>query len=905
MLDALAVREPKPLLRWDYYDDRSRPTRTTQVDARVVLAKEDANFTFDKFLNDNDLLWDTGWGRYKDSRYVPYGGPQLDPGTRYIWLVRTRTAGTATTEWSASADFVTAREGWVGKWIQAPWSTERDGAELDASRPMPIFRRAIRITNQPLTAKLKIAGLGQWQVKIDGKPVSAGLDQAWTDYRKTVTYSDIDLSEAFGLPIAQAKKGQPRASPPLDGSSAGRFPNAPTPPVFFSGEHVISIMLGNGMYDVQRTKGRYTKFEGGLGPPKMIAELVLTFNDRHIEVIGTDEQWKVAPGPVTFSSIYGGEDNDARREPAGWDRAGFSDTTWSAASVVDGPGGTLVAALAPEIVQTQMYEISVPKVVAPNKLVYDAGQNIAGRPSILVRGPAGAVLKLTPGELLKPDGTVSQASSGGPMYWTYTLKGGGEEEWEPQFGYYGFRYLQAEWSGAAMPPARDGLQAAKIPIARIIEVDARQLSSASKVTGTFTSSNETLNAIHKLIVEAMHNNEMSIFTDCPHREKLGWDEETHLVASGLMFNNDLRGLYAATDRNIADAQHDDGDVPTIAPQYTKFGPKYPIYDDSPEWGSAAILAPWAAYRFYGDRGQLEQDYAVMQRYIAFLQGKAVDGIVAYGLGDWYDIGPGGPGFSKLTTLGVTGTLMLYEDAVVMEKIAGLLGKAEDAARYGKLAAMEKTAFNAKFFDRAKGVYDTGSQTAQAMPLALGVVPEDAKAKLLDYLVADIHAHQDHITTGEVGFPYLLRVLMENGRNDVLLAIMLRKDPPSYASQLEAGATALTEAWDANPKSSQDHFMLGGAEEWFYRGLGGIDFDMARAATDTRITIRPELVTGVDWVKCGYDSILGHVESDWRRGPNGTTLDVTVPNGAKATVVLPDGTQVVGSGVHHFTVKPRA
>jgi len=135
--------------------------------------------------------------------------------------------------------------------------------------------------------------------------------------------------------------------------------------------------------------------------------------------------------------------------------------------------------------------------------------------------------------------------------------------------------------------------------------------------------------------------------------------------------------------------------------------------------------------------------------------------------------------------------------------------------------------------------------------------------------------------------------MEGGRNDVLLAMMLRKDPPSYGSQLAAGATALTEAWDANPKSSQDHFMLGGAEEWFYRGLGGIDFDMSRSAEE-RITIRPRMVDGVDWVKCGYDSKLGMVKSAWRRENGSVTMEVTVP--VEAEVWVPargDGAQVTG------------
>jgi alpha-L-rhamnosidase len=752
-----------------------------------------------------------------------------------------------------SASSMTSAEEWKGKWIEAPWSTERDGAELDGSRPMPVFRREFVLRERPVKAELRIAGLGQYVATVNGVDAGPdGLHQAWTGYRKTVTFDTLDVTKKL-----------------------------------VSGRNALGVMLGNGMYNVQRTKGRFTKFEGSFGVPMMIAELRVSYADGASEVIASDDSWRVAKGAVVFSSTYGGEDFDARKVKAGWDRAGFDDAGWVAAKVVDGPGGMMVPAIAPDVRATEMLGAPVMTALDAKRQVYDFGRNFAGWPRVAVNGPAGAVLKLTPGELLNADGSVSQQSSGGgtrgAQWWSYTLRGDNEETWEPRFSYYGFRYLQVEWVGDS---------------GKVLRVGAERVSSDSPMTGSFASSSEMLNAIHKLIVEAMHNNEVSLFTDCPHREKLGWLEETHLVASGLMFNNDLRGLYAATAKNISDAQHEDGLVPTIAPQYTMFGPKYPIYDDSPEWGSASILAAWSAYRFYGDKAELERNYSTMKAYLKFLESKATDGIVAYGLGDWYDIGPGGPGLSKLTTSGVTGTLMLYEDAVAMQKIALLLGRADDAAADGALAEREKDAFNRRFWDAANGYYDKGSQTANAMPLALGIVPEDKRAAVLEHVVADIRAHEDHVTAGEVGYPYLLRALMQGGRNDVLLAMMLRKDPPSYGSQLAAGATALTEAWDANPKSSQDHFMLGGAEEWFYRGLGGIDFDLSRADAAERITIRPRMVDGVGWVRCGYVSTLGKIESDWRREGAMTTMEVTVPAGAQATVVVQvrTGAPVMADGV---------
>ena len=741
-----------------------------------------------------------------------------------------------------------ADESWTAHWIQAPWSTERDGAELDGSKPMPVFRREFTVRKGLVKATLRIAGLGQYEARIGssgGMRLVAphGLHQAWTDYKKTVTYESYDVTKML------------------------------TP-----GRAVLGVMLGNGMYNVQKTKGRYTKLEGSFGPPKLIAELRLKYADGKTETIGTDAQWKVANGPVLFSSTYGGEDFDARKVETGWDLPGFEDKGWLAATETDGSGGKVIAALAPEVREWDSHVPVKVTEVGLNKTVYDLGQNFAGVPSVRLRGPAGAVLKLTPGELLNPDGSVSQRSSGGPMWWSYTLRGDSDGEgWTPRFGYYGFRYLQAEWSGS--DPTASPL--------KIDEIKGVEWHSASPVTGSFESSDETLNAIHKLIVNAMHNNEASLFTDCPHREKLGWLEETHLVAPGLMFNNDLHGLYAATEKNIGDAQHADGGVPTTAPQYMVFGTvaKYLVFDDSPEWGSASVLAPWAAYRFYGDTSELERSYPVMKAYVKFLEGKAEEGTVAYGLGDWYDIGPGGPGISKNTSLGVTGTLMLYEDAVAMGRIAALLGHADDALMYAALVEREKDAFNRKFWDADKGYYDKGSQTANAMPLALSIVPEERRAAVLEHVVADIEAHDDHITTGEVGYPYMLRALMAGWRNDLVLAMMLRKDPPSYGSQLAKGATSLTEAWDANPVASQDHFMLGGAEEWFYRGLGGIDFDMSRSA-DERITIRPAMVEGLAWVKCSYKSVMGEIRSEWRQEDGVTSIDIAIPPGATGTLILP-------------------
>ena len=196
----------------------------------------------------------------------------------------------------------------------------------------------------------------------------------------------------------------------------------------------------------------------------------------------------------------------------------------------------------------------------------------------------------------------------------------------------------------------------------------------------------------------------------------------------------------------------------------------------------------------------------------------------------------------------------------------------------------RQSFNARFYDAARHLYDQGSQTAQAMPLVVGLAPDEERVAVLQALVADIKAHGNHVTAGDVGFHYVVDALMDGGRSDVLYDMLERTDSPSYGYQLALGATSLTEAWDANPDSSQDHFMLGHAEEWFYRGLGGIRVDFS-AKPPRQLIIRPEIVGKVSWVRTSYVSEWGLVESNWRRGPQDTEYSLVIPGNATAILQL--------------------
>lgn len=720
---------------------------------------------------------------------------------------------------------------WKAHWIAAAVPPGFSGKAL------PLFRRDIQVASPLRNATLRISGLGQFEAHINGQNVTTDvLTPGWTDYRKRVFYDTYDVTA-----------------------------------LLHPGPNALGVMLGNGMYNVEDTPGRYTKFTGSFGPLKLIVQLDLIYADGSTQTISSDGQWKSAPGPITFSSIYGGEDYDARLESPGWDRPGYRDAGWTATTVVDGPAGALIPESIPPVrLFTRHTSVRVTRP-APRTAVYDLGENFAGWPEITVSGKRGAHVKLIAGELLDATGRVTQRSANAfptsENSFTYVLKGSGREQWSPRFTYYGFRYVQIETSAAPV---------------KILALEGRSLHDAVNVTGEFHSSSDLFNRIHGLIDRAVLSNMVSVLTDCPHREKLGWLEQTHLAGPSMMYNYDLSALYRKMSDDIKDSQLPNGLVPSIAPEFPVFEG---AFRDSPEWGAAVILSPWIAYQFYGDPESLRAHYGEMQRYVAYLHSRLEGGLLTYGLGDWYDIGPYEPGESKLTTKGLTATAIYFQMLTTLSRIATLTGHEDNVARYAEESKTIRTTFNSRFFHPETGTYDTGGQTANAMPLALGLVPEEHRSAVLAALVANIRQHSNHVTAGDIGFHYVIRALTDNGRSDVIYDMLSRTDKPSYGDQLAHGATTLTEAWDANPNSSQNHFMLGHAEEWFYRGLAGIDFDMSRAP-DERIRIQPAIVGDLRSAGASFQSVLGKIESKWDRSGQSLHLDIAIPAGATATIVLP-------------------
>ena len=792
------IDTPTPRLFWTL-ESRQRGQRQT---AYQILAAS----TVELLANNNEDLWDSGKTASAETVQVHYAGKGLKSSQPVFWKIRVWDKDGKVSPWSEPASWtmgVLEPKDWHGRWICSPGATET-----------LLLRREFTVKPGLRRAVAQVCGLGQYELTCNGAKAGDDLlSPGWTAYDRTTLYDTRDVTALLR-----------------------------------AGTNAIGLTLGNGMYNVVR-RNRFAKFANSFGPLRAIFDLRLEYADGSTEFAGSDATWHVHAGPIVFSSIYGGEDCDARLEPAGWDRAGFDDRSWPNAVELVHAAGTLRGqsrATEPLRVMEVRKPVAQRTLAGTNVVVFDLGQNASYLPRLRVGGPAGGSVRLTPAEIVNPDGSINRGTMGGTSrglsWWEFTKATDGAETWSPKFCYIGCRYLEARST-----PAKPGSE-----LPQIESLEGLIVQSAVAPAGDFACSNERLNRIRDLVRWAQRANIVSVLTDCPHREKLGWLEQYHLDGPALRYEFDLARTFAKGMNDMADSQLETGLVPNIAPEYTQFKGTFRA---AAEWGSAFIIVPWQQYQFDADLDLLREHYGAMKRYFAYLETHAANDIVSEGLGDWYDLGPKKPGAAQLTPSPVTATAFYYYDAWILAQVAALLGQADDARQFSTAAERIRASYNRHFFNPATGNYATGSQCANALPLVLGMVEPVNRAAVLAALVRDVESRDYAVTAGDVGFRFLLQALAQGGRSDVIYKMIDRDDRPGYGWQLKQGETSLCESWDANSSSSHNHFMLGQITEWFYQDLAGIAADPAGPGFQ-KIIIRPQPVGDLTWARAGYDSIRG-------------------------------------------------
>lgn len=821
----LGIDSVQPRLAWRL----ESPRRGARQTAYRVLVAGDA----ERLARDEGDLWDSGRVESDRSVHVVYEGAALASRRRAHWKVQAWDADGQATAWSEPAWFEMALldpGDWTAQWIAGPGGDERP-----TNRPAPVLRREFDLDRPIRRARAYVCGLGYYELRLNGQKVGDHvLDPGFTRYDRRALYVTHDVTALLR-----------------------------------QGANAVGATLGNGIFNQDVADAWDFQRAAWRANPRMLLQLHVEFEDGSTRAIVSDTAWKATEdGPIRHDMTRTGEHYDARREMPGWDQSGFDDAKWQPAVAVAPPKGRLSAQMCPPVRVTRTLEPVALTEPQPGVFVFDLGQNFSGWAQLRVSGPAGVQVQMRYGERLGEDGRVDQKQIKGLVrqgeFQTdrYTLKGEGQEVFEPHFTYHGFQYVEV--TGLPERPTLETIRG------RVVHTD---FASA----GTFECSNDLLNRIQRCTLWSYVSNFVSIPTDCPQREKNGWTGDALLAAEAGLFNFDSLGAYEKWMNDFQDEQRPAGDLPGIVPTA---GWGY-SWGNGPCWDSAYVVIPWYLYLYRGNVGVLERHYENMRRYVDYLTSKSERYQVFMGLGDW--VPPYGRAADYTAPATLTSSAYYFYDTVIVSKVAAILGKDAEAKKYAELARNIRKRFNEEFYDPMSGLYAGGSQTALGTALHLGLAEPGQRGKVARQLVAEVRQQKWRLNTGIHGTKFLLNALTEQGHTDVAYRVATQKVFPSWGWWIERGATTLWEDWRGD--TSLNHIMYGDISAWCYKALAGINPDPERPGFQ-HVLVRPQAVGDLEWVRAEYETMYGVVRSAWRRQDGQFVLEVTIPANATATVVLP-------------------
>ena len=835
--------------------------------------------------------WDSGKVESAQSLRVPYEGPELASGQRISWRVRLWIdEGEEPSEWSEPAWWETGLlepDDWSAVWIEP--DREEDPEER---HPAPFFRREFELDGEVASARLYVTAHGVYRAHLNGQVVGdAVLTPGFTSYHKRLQYQTYEVTDLLR-----------------------------------SGGNALGAIVGDGWWRGNIGLGRNV-FGERLG---LLAQLHVTLKGGGERVIGTDGEWTASSGPIVFSDLRDGETYDARLEMPGWDEPGF-EQTWRPVRVADLPKTNLVAPVAPPVRRRERFKPVEILHTPSGQTVVDFGQNIAGRVRLTLAGPAGTTVKLRHGETLDRDGNFTMENLQLPLPGShelrqevrYTLNGRGTEVYEPLFTFHGFRYALVE----GFDPTPD-------------DIEAIALYSDLEIAGEFESSDGRLNQLQSNILWSQKGNFLSVPTDCPQRERLGWTGDAQLYARTGLFLMEAGTFYRKYLLDLAADQNENGRVTNWVPDVFRPEGGNPVIRQlgsrtmgSAGWGDAAVILPLTHYRMTGDIGALRAQYSSMKKWIAYVQESAsktpwhraanpallLDNDrrrreryiwdTTYHWGEWLE--PGVFGSPRKMMGGMLRRMIFSEPEVgtayyahstrLMAETAEILGLTDEAEEYRRLSARVREAFQAEFIS-ANGRIGSDRQASYVQALHFDLVPDDRKQAAVDRLVELIRKAGTHLDTGFLSTPFLLPVLTEAGRLDVAYELLMQDTIPSWLYPVTKGATTIWETWegiapDGKVTASHNHYAYGAVGTYLYEYVAGIRPTEPGFRT---VEIRPHPGGGLTRARAAHVSPYGRIESSWRIEGGVFSLDVEIPGGVSAEVVLPDGgAEQAGPGRHRF------
>ena len=656
---------------------------------------------------------------------------------------------------------------------------------------------------------------------------------------------------------------------------------------------------------------------------KMIAEIHLQYADGSEKVIPTDADWLCKPSAVIKSSIYYGEDFDARKYDPEWALpCGGED--WKEVAVIQENDhlGVLHDRYSPPVtVHEQFAPVEVIKTPLGEN-VLDFGQNMTGwvEMSLPALKP-GTKVQLYFSEVMQDGCFYRNNLRLAECQYTY-ISDGKPAKVRPHGTFYGFRFVKVE---GIEPEEADFI--------------ACEIHSDIQRTGWIETDDSDLNRLFLNALWGQKDNFLDVPTDCPQRdERLGWTGDAQIFAGTACFNMYTPAFYAKYMEDLMLEQNllDGGipfTIPAIRPKEVPETSKQLFIREhsSTAWGDAACVIPWTLYNYYGDKELLRRHYPAMTGWVEYIykQDEKNGGHRLWQSGfhfaDWLSLDnyldPETP-FGATDAHYIASAYYFYSTCLTA-KAAKELGYEQDYKRYEKLSAEIREAILNEYFS-PNGRCTINTQTAHVVALYFDIVPEKMKPQLTNKLKELVHKPLTRsevlagkkepypprvaLTTGFVGTPYLCPTLSRFDDSLDAYSLLLKTDYPSWLYEVKMGATTIWERWNSimpdghmNPAgmNSLNHYAYGSIVEWMYRYMCGLN-EMAPGFRRVRFQPCPDPENRIGRAQMVYDSVSGQYQCGWEKTEKGYCYNLTVPFDCEAEVILPGGThRIVDAGCYQF------
>ena len=846
--EPLGIDMDSPRFSWVVESSR----RDVMQDAyRIVVSRED------KAFKEDNIVWDTGKISSGVSLQQTYRGEQLESQTTYYWRVKIWDQHGKESAWSEPQRFHTGflgGDGFSAAWIGASDETVRS----------PLLRSEFTAGKQINSAWLYVTSIGLHEIYLNGARVGDHLfDPPTTQFSERLLYTVHDVSD-----------------------------------LLHQGVNAIGAWTGEGMGAfTEPVEGRFANVNmevSAFSRPKLLLEIRINYDDGSYDLVTSNESWQWSGSQITFNNFFGGEDYDARLEQEGWSNPSFDDGHWNSVGSFD-YGGDLSAGLIQPVRELSVYEpVSVLRR-DDHTYEYDFGVTIGGYWEIEVEGKAGSTVMIRGTEKCGGPFYQKPLTEENQLYWdqnhtgayyyrdchsNYTLQGEGPEQYKPRFFYQGFRYLQVRLSDP---------EHMQIKSIRIIETN-----NAIAQHGEFSSSDEYLNRIHRMVVQTFRNNFIQgIPLSNTNSEKYGWTGDVHLFSEAADYTYDMAALWTKWVNDFPDAQQwagETGIIPVVVPEMRKRRGRTAMVNDV-SWVSVYPHLVNQLYMHHLDTTLIRKHYDTMKAYHAFVVGSTQEYIAT---GIWGDhMIPSLNVESRGATpemVRLINTAYLYRVTKTMEKLAGIIGEEGEQSRFREMAGEIYDVFNTTFYNHEKGYYLEhpapdgyfSELTCNLIALQMELVPEDVRPYILDFVRDHIRSMDYRAFTGILGTWAFIDILREEDR-DLLYKIVMNREYPGWGYFLEhLHASTLNQTWEGS--GDYNHCMLGGIDAFFYGDLLGIRIDAA--SNEGRVVINPFFPEGLSEASGSVNTAYGVVASAWKNEGHKVTCQISIPANTRGIFVFP-------------------